>query len=112
MDGEHYDPDRMNADDLDPDNLDQLNEWLDHPSTEAFHADLGRAFRVLSAEEQIDELEAQVAKFEMYCLEVVAALEGRGADNAGEAQLTLLARLEGAIAAMKARIDELRGEPR
>lgn len=62
-----WDPDRMVfPDDLDVNNLDQVDAWLDHPVTNALVEDLGRAFRQLPAIQQRTEINERLRHYETW----------------------------------------------
>ena len=72
--GNPYDPDRMNADDLDENDLDQVEAWLNHPNTVAFHDDLAREFERLPPAAKVVELERHIATMEPYLKDIDAVL--------------------------------------
>lgn len=55
-----YDPD--GDPNIDPDDLDAIAAYLNDPTVQAFHDDLGRQFAALPPEKQIEELVIQMIK--------------------------------------------------
>jgi hypothetical protein len=101
-----YDPDRMNIDDVDPDDLKARFEWLDHPNTQAFHEDLGRAFRNEPPEVQLAELRPYLDDL-LKQRDEAAALPPSPDPTVRIATEELVAGIEQAIEAARARIAEL-----
>lgn len=103
-----YDPDRTNADDLDPTDHDAVTAWLDHPNTHALHDDLGRASREEPADVQIRALEQLIATDQPRLDELTEMLATREYEPAARAALDQLqATMANTIAQARARIAEL-----
>lgn len=105
--GSKYDPDRMSFEDLDLDDLDAVEEWLDHPVTRALHADLGRAFRSLPAGEQRAQLANQRSNALARRADVVRLL-----DESKDAMIVsklreLLEAIDGTLDGIRVRMTEL-----
>jgi hypothetical protein len=76
--GNPYDPDPMNADDFDDNDLDQVEAWLNQPNTVAFHDDLAREFERLPSAAKVVELERHVATVQPYLKDIDAVLAREG----------------------------------
>ncbi|TDO16931.1 hypothetical protein EV580_0095 [Mycobacterium sp. BK086] len=83
-----WDPDRMRfPEDLDVDNLDQVQAWLDHPNTNAIVEDFGRQFRQLPAEQQRPEITRSIRENEKRRAEVTEMIRRHGPDDPIRASL-------------------------
>ncbi|MFI2281371.1 hypothetical protein [Nocardia beijingensis] len=69
-----YDPDRMLFEHLDLSDMDVVDAYLNHPTTEKLVNDLGREFRRRPSAEQQRELSEQLSRWEKNHAEVAAAL--------------------------------------
>lgn len=77
-----WDPDRMRfPEDLDVNNLDQVQAWLDDPVTNAIVNDLGRQFRQLPAEQQRPELTESIRENTKRRTEIIEAIARHDPDE-------------------------------
>ena len=105
-----YDPDKMSIYDIDPDDVEMLWAWMEHPNTDAITNDLGRQFRALPAAEQLPELEETLKKFTAWHDELVSAI---GDDLPPEdPRLQLLLLMVRNMGVIERRIAELEDEER
>lgn len=102
-----YDPDG-DPDTFDPHDLDAVNAYLDNPTVEALHEDLGRAFSALPPAEQIDDLAPELMRTEAMRDQLAATLADAPHDDPRH---VLLDALNGLTIRMRARIAELRDQP-
>ena len=109
--GDKYDPDKMTFDDLDIDDPDAVMEYLQHPNTQALHADLGRAFRASPASEQRPEIQRCLEDLEQRLNDVDEWLSTRDyTPEARQALEELRATLKSGIDAARLRLLELDDE--
>lgn len=74
-----YDPD--GDPDIDFDDLEAVVAWLNNPTVQALHEDLGRQIRSLPPEEQIEDLATQLRKAQGRRDELAALLDGESPDD-------------------------------
>lgn len=100
-----YDPgDDPEFDFNDPEAVDA---WVNDPNTQALTEDLGRQFRSLPPEEQIEDLAVQLLAIEGRRDELAELLEGQPSDDS---RWTLLGALNECVANLRRRIAEVRDE--
>ncbi len=102
-----YDPD--GDPNVDPDNLDDVEAFLNDPTVQALHDDLGREARNLPPEEQIERLAEQLLRFERMRDEMVAEAGGQLSED--DPRDTLRRALNVQVQAFRDRIAELRDQP-
>lgn len=103
-----YDPD--GDPNIDPDDLDAIDAMLEDPVHEALVDDLGRQFRALPPEEQIEDLATQLMKLMSMRDELSARLEADQAP-ADDPRRTLLDALNSQVDGIQRRIAEVRDQP-
>jgi hypothetical protein len=103
-----FDPDRTNSSDIDLDDPDVLDAWLDDPNTTALHEDLGRAFRREPPEIQIAELEEALEKLGTQRLPIEAMVRKTDDPLRRLALEELLGANDSHMEAIRLRIAELR----
>ncbi|MBF6232434.1 hypothetical protein [Nocardia farcinica] len=105
-----YDPDRDVVEDLDLSDMDVMDAYLNHPTTEKLVDDLGRQFRRMPSADQQRELSEQLSQWEEKRSEVADALLRFEPDTPQRLGLQrLLDGLDGYIEAAKLRMLELDG---
>jgi len=104
-----YDPD--GDPDFDPNDSDAIDAMLGDPVHQALIEELGRQFRALRPEEQIEDLATQMMKMTSMRDGLAAKL---GADEAppDDARWTLLDALNGQVEGFRRRIAEVRDQPK
>lgn len=100
-----YDPD--GDPNVDPEDLASIEAFLNNPTAQALHDDLGRQFAALPPEEQIEELVFQMIKAQERRDSPAALLEGAAADDP---RRVLHDATDGEVDAFRRRIAQVRDQ--
>jgi hypothetical protein len=102
-----YDPDGDPR--VDPNDVEAIDAWLNNPTVQALHEDLGRQFRALPPEEQIEELATQLMQAQKYRDDLVALLDGA---PTSDPRRSLLDALNTQVEGLRRRIAQVRDHRR
>ena len=106
-DGSKWDPDKMLFKDLDLTDVNAIADYLNHPTTQALHDDLGRDARRRPRKVQEAELRKLVLEKEETISEIIAIFDPEECPEVRSSLEELISALEGHIAAAQAKIREL-----
>jgi hypothetical protein len=106
-DGSKWDPDKMLFEELDLTDPDAIDDYLNHPVTQALDEAAAREFRRQPAEVQIAEIREQLSNYRLMLLDLETSIEEARDPDARQGLEQLRGAIEGHVEGSLARIEQL-----